>query len=240
MTDFENKGTPDQEAPQEPQPAPEEPQQAPAQEEAPQANPYASQVPHLTFDPNEPDPFQGDPFHSPEPPRAPEPPQPEPEYQQPPQNQGYGAPQYGAPPYGAGQYQPPQYTQPPQQNYYQPQYVVPQYNVPPAGYNQKSRLAAGLLGILLGTLGVHNFYLGFTTRGVVQLLVSIIGHGGHCRVGLCRGRAAPRRLPLPHVRRPRRHPAGLTSTIKKAGRHSVSVSFLFSYRVPRPLKAWRQ
>ena len=36
-------------------------------------------------------------------------------------------------------------------------------------------LAAGLLGILLGTLGVHNFYLGFTTRGVVQLLVSIIG-----------------------------------------------------------------
>ena len=38
-----------------------------------------------------------------------------------------------------------------------------------------SRLAAGLLGILLGTLGVHNFYLGFTTRGVVQLLVSIIG-----------------------------------------------------------------
>ena len=134
-----------------------------AQEEAPQANPYASQVPHLTFDPNEPDPFQGDPFHSPEPPRAPEPPQPEPEYQQPPQNQGYGAPQYGAPPYGTGQYQPPQYTQPPQQNYYQPQYVVPQYNVPPAGYNQKSRLAAGLLGILLGTLGVHNFYLGFTT-----------------------------------------------------------------------------
>ena len=169
MTDFENKGTPDQEVPQEPQPAPEEP------EAAPQANPYASQVPHLTFDPNEPDPFQGDPFHSPEPPRAPEPPQSEPEYQQPPQNQGYGAPQYGAPPYGAGQYQPPQYTQPPQQNYYQPQYVVPQYNVPPAGYNQKSRLAAGLLGILLGTLGVHNFYLGFTTRGVVQLLVSIIG-----------------------------------------------------------------
>lgn len=146
MNDFENKGIPDQEVPQEPHPAPEEPQQAPAQEEAPQANPYASQVPHLTFDPNEPDPFQGDPFHSPEPPRAPEPPQPEPEYQQ-----------------------------PPQQNYYQPQYVVPQYNVPPAGYNQKSRLAAGLLGILLGTLGVHNFYLGFTTRGVVQLLVSIIG-----------------------------------------------------------------
>ena len=44
-----------------------------------------------------------------------------------------------------------------------------------AGYLQKSRLAAGLLGILLGTLGIHNFYLGFTTRGVIQLLVSLIG-----------------------------------------------------------------
>ena len=42
MNDFENKGIPDQEVPQEPQPAPEEHQQAPAQEEAPQANPYAS------------------------------------------------------------------------------------------------------------------------------------------------------------------------------------------------------
>ena len=126
----------------------------------------------MTFDPNEADPFQGDPFHTPEPPRAPEPPRPEPDYQQAPsyEQPQYGAPQYGAPQYGSTQYQPPQYTQQPQQTYYQPQYTVP-----PAGYNQKSRLAAGLLGILLGCLGVHNFYLGFTTRGVVQLLVSLIG-----------------------------------------------------------------
>ena len=150
------------------------PEAAPAPE-APGANPYNNQVPHLTLDPNEPDPFQGDPFHTPEPPQAPEPPRPEPPYQQPRYEQpsyndpSYGAPQYGAPQYNA-QYQPPQYTQPPQQPYYQPQ-----YNVPPAGYLQKSRLAAGLLGILLGTLGIHNFYLGFTTRGVIQLLVSLIG-----------------------------------------------------------------
>ena len=150
------------------------PEAAPAPE-APGANPYNNQVPHLTLDPNEPDPFQGDPFHTPEPPQAPEPPRPEPPYQQPRYEQpsyndpSYGAPQYGAPQYNA-QYQPPQYTQPPQQPYYQPQ-----YNVPPAGYLQKSRLAAGLLGILLGTFGIHNFYLGFTTRGVIQLLVSLIG-----------------------------------------------------------------
>ncbi len=138
------------------------------------SNPYGGQTPHLTWDPNETpnSSYQGDPFRTPEPPHAPEPPQPEPEPQQAPQYGApqYGAPQYGAPQYGAPQYQPPQYNQPPQQPYYQPQ-----YNVPPAGYNQKSRLAAGLLGILLGSLGIHNFYLGFTSRGVVQLIVSLVG-----------------------------------------------------------------
>ncbi len=170
MTDFDNKEMQGQEPPV---PQPETPPQTPEQtvqnasqeapqqeaqqptanyEAPPQAGPSTSQVPHLTFDPNEEAPFQGDPFQYPEPPHAPEPPRPEPDYQQPPQ------------------YQPPQYTQPPQPTYYQPQ-----YNVPPAGYAQKSRLAAGLLGILFGSLGIHNFYLGFTTRGVVQLLVSLIG-----------------------------------------------------------------
>ncbi|MDR1016640.1 MAG: TM2 domain-containing protein [Coriobacteriales bacterium] len=39
----------------------------------------------------------------------------------------------------------------------------------------KSKLAAGLLGIFLGELGIHNFYLGFTTKALIQLLVTIIG-----------------------------------------------------------------
>lgn len=34
----------------------------------------------------------------------------------------------------------------------------------------KSKIAAGLLGIFLGTYGVHNFYLGYTKRAVVQLM----------------------------------------------------------------------
>lgn len=38
---------------------------------------------------------------------------------------------------------------------------------------QKSKIAAGLLGIFLGSLGVHNFYLGYTNRGLLQLLVTI-------------------------------------------------------------------
>ena len=41
--------------------------------------------------------------------------------------------------------------------------------------NQKSRMAAGLLGVFLGGLGIHNFYLGKTNRALVQLLVSLIG-----------------------------------------------------------------
>lgn len=43
--------------------------------------------------------------------------------------------------------------------------------------NQKSKLVAGLLGIFLGGLGIHNFYLGFTKRALVQLLVTLLTCG---------------------------------------------------------------
>lgn len=42
---------------------------------------------------------------------------------------------------------------------------------------QKSKLVAGLLGILLGSLGVHNFYLGFTGKAVAQLLITLLSCG---------------------------------------------------------------
>lgn len=41
--------------------------------------------------------------------------------------------------------------------------------------NSKSKIAAGLLGIFLGSFGVHNFYLGFTGKAVAQLLITIFG-----------------------------------------------------------------
>lgn len=41
----------------------------------------------------------------------------------------------------------------------------------------KSKVAAGLLAIFLGSLGVHNFYLGFTKKAVIQLLVSLLTCG---------------------------------------------------------------
>ncbi len=46
-----------------------------------------------------------------------------------------------------------------------------------ANGNSKSKLAAGLLGIFLGGLGVHNFYLGYTGKAVAQLLISILSCG---------------------------------------------------------------
>lgn len=39
----------------------------------------------------------------------------------------------------------------------------------------KSKVAAGLLGIFLGALGIHNFYLGFTKKGIIQLVISLVG-----------------------------------------------------------------
>ncbi|WP_265520166.1 TM2 domain-containing protein [Oerskovia flava] len=52
------------------------------------------------------------------------------------------------------------------------------YPAPGYGYEDplaKSRLAAGLLGIFLGSIGVHRFYLGYTGIGLTMLLLTIVG-----------------------------------------------------------------
>ena len=37
----------------------------------------------------------------------------------------------------------------------------------------KKKLVAGLLGLFLGGLGIHNFYLGNTKRAIIQIIVSV-------------------------------------------------------------------
>lgn len=41
----------------------------------------------------------------------------------------------------------------------------------------KSRLAYILLAIFLGTLGIHNFFAGYTGKGIAQLLLTLISFG---------------------------------------------------------------
>jgi len=61
---------------------------------------------------------------------------------------------------------------------YQPPSYQPSYLDQPApfvGGEQKSKLAAGLLGILLGWLGIHRFYLGYNSIGIAQLVLGVLG-----------------------------------------------------------------
>ncbi|MGF1485448.1 MAG: TM2 domain-containing protein [Opitutales bacterium] len=47
------------------------------------------------------------------------------------------------------------------------------------------KVAAGVLGILLGALGIHKFILGYTKEGLIMLLVSIVA--GIVTLGLAWG-----------------------------------------------------
>lgn len=44
----------------------------------------------------------------------------------------------------------------------------------------EKKITAGILAILLGALGIHKFFLGYTTAGIIMLLVTILtlGMGG--------------------------------------------------------------
>ncbi|MDY5585422.1 MAG: TM2 domain-containing protein [Arcanobacterium sp.] len=60
-------------------------------------------------------------------------------------------------------------------NYQQPYAGPPQS---PYGYHgQRSKIVAGVLGILVGALGIHNFYLGQNGKGLAQLLISVLSFG---------------------------------------------------------------
>ena len=53
----------------------------------------------------------------------------------------------------------------------------PNYGQEPPRKSTRSKLVAGLLGIFLGGIGVHNFYLGKTSRGIAQIIVSVVTCG---------------------------------------------------------------
>jgi len=49
--------------------------------------------------------------------------------------------------------------------------------VRPDGYARRNRWVAGALAILLGTFGVHRFYMGFIGTGVLQALLTVLSFG---------------------------------------------------------------
>lgn len=101
-------------------------------------------------------------------------------WEQPQSQGGWSQPQYNQQ-YGQNQYNQ-QYGQYGQQPYGQPGWNQQPYNQ--GGWNQpygqvgqKNKIAAGILAIVVGALGIHKFYLGYTSTGVVMLLVSILTLG---------------------------------------------------------------
>lgn len=84
----------------------------------------------------------------------------------------YGAPEAAQPGYGAQ----PGYEQATyaggQQAYGQPGYAQPAFGQPVVGA-PKQWFVAMLLAFFVGALGIHNFYLGYTSKGVIQLILTI-------------------------------------------------------------------
>jgi TM2 domain-containing membrane protein YozV len=53
------------------------------------------------------------------------------------------------------------------------------WNTPsyPKTQPENKKIVAGVLALLLGSLGVHKFILGYTTEGIIQILLSIVSCG---------------------------------------------------------------
>lgn len=47
---------------------------------------------------------------------------------------------------------------------------------PASGGGSDKKLVAGLLGILLGWIGIHKFYLGYQKEGIIMLVVGLVGY----------------------------------------------------------------
>jgi TM2 domain-containing membrane protein YozV len=48
------------------------------------------------------------------------------------------------------------------------------WNTPSTPREENKKVVAGILGILVGALGIHKFYLGYTKEGIIQILLNLL------------------------------------------------------------------
>jgi TM2 domain-containing membrane protein YozV len=60
------------------------------------------------------------------------------------------------------------------------------WNNPAQPKQENKKIASGILAILLGSFGIHKFLLGYTTEGIIQIVLNVFcGLGGF--IGLIEG-----------------------------------------------------
>ena len=58
-----------------------------------------------------------------------------------------------------------------------PPMTPPARSCPPPNPRASNKIPAGICGVLLGGFGVHKFILGYTTEGIIQLVLGVISCG---------------------------------------------------------------
>lgn len=63
----------------------------------------------------------------------------------------------------------------------------PNQNFSNPNYRSEKKLAAGLLGILVGIVGANKFFLGYTKEGIIQLVLNLVTCGAASIIPLIEG-----------------------------------------------------
>ncbi|MES2812203.1 MAG: TM2 domain-containing protein [Bacteroidota bacterium] len=61
------------------------------------------------------------------------------------------------------------------------------WNNPAQSNQENKKVLAGVMGILFGGLGVHKFILGYTTEGIIQLVITVVTCGIGSLIGFIEG-----------------------------------------------------
>lgn len=54
-------------------------------------------------------------------------------------------------------------------------------------YKSEKKLIAGILAIVIGSLGIHKFYLGYTKEGIIQIVLTVVTLGFAGVIGFIEG-----------------------------------------------------